>query len=87
MSKFIKSYLIEDFPEIKFFFNTTPPTWMVYIIPYIQLYYETNEPKTQNKFWRDGFSGIYLSAGWLRYTITLGFYKKIKNVRNFRKIL
>ncbi len=87
MSKFIKSYILEDSPSFKFFINSTPPSWMVFIIPYFQFYYETHDPRTKSFFWQDGFSGIYLSAGWLTFNVTMGIYKKIKNGRNLRKIL
>ena len=78
MSKFIKSFstpILKDM-EIKRFFLFEKNIWSVLIIPTISLYYETQYPETHAPFLMRGFSGIYFTIGWLKWSLYLGLYIK-----------
>jgi hypothetical protein len=81
MSEFIKSFFKIPINMKKYKICTTlhidTQKWLIHILPTVSFYFETHSPIYHKRFWKDGISGLYLSAQWFTKTIIIGIYKKI----------
>lgn len=63
---------------MRFHFYFRTEQWAIHIIPTFDFYFETKEPISHKGYWKYGLSGIYLSMSWLKWSITLGTYQRLK---------
>jgi hypothetical protein len=80
MSKFIHSFTesIKTKPSMKLHFYFRTEQWAIHILPTIDFYIETKQPFSYDTSWKNGLSGIYLCIAWLKWTATIGTYKRLK---------
>ena len=80
MSQFIVSYFktIEKKPNMKLHTSLTRNQWAIYPLPFAYLYFETCEPESHLPLLKNKICAVYLSFNWLKWTYTIGFFKKLK---------
>jgi hypothetical protein len=82
MSQFIESYFKTTLPKksnMKFHSSLFKNQWAVYPLPFAYLYFETCEPESHITSLLDNkLCAVYLSFNWLKWTYTIGFFKKLK---------
>lgn len=78
MSQYITSYTKDRInqKDMGLHFSKFKFKWQFVIIPVIRLYFESHDPSNHRRIWQTGFSGLYLSIEWLRWSFTFGIFKK-----------
>jgi hypothetical protein len=61
---------------MKTFILLTTNIFSINLIPYVQLYIESNSPLEHNEFYKEGFNGVFFSIGWIKWEFVFGLYNE-----------
>lgn len=64
---------------IEFYYGFHTHQWSIHLLPSVNLYLESNLPYLHDHFFTEGMSGMFLTIIFLKWSFTIGLYRKVND--------